>query len=219
MSSVMRLSRAVVVAVIVVVAAPSSAVAQDPPPPIGPFVIDARGTVPLFPKDQQLAGSRGLAVGELPGAGLGIDAGAHVYIFKWKAVNFGLGAQLTLGRSHASPGEGTGLRPVTTRFIAFTPQLSLNFGTGHGWSFLSGGLGSARLSIVPDDGVETVADQTSLRTVNYGGGARWFIKPRLAFTLDVRFHQLDPGAPEADRPGSPRMTFLVFGAGVSLKPF
>ena len=219
MSSVTRSSLVLAVAVIVVVFAPSPAVAQDPPPPIGPFVIDARGTVPLFPKDQQLADSRGLAVGEVPGAGLGVDAGAHVYVFKWKAVTFGLGAQLTLGRSHASPAEGSGLRPVTTRYISFTPQLSLNFGSGHGWSFLSGGLGSARLSVVPDDGVETTADLTSLRTVNYGGGARWFIKPRLAFSLDVRFHQLDPGTPEAGRPGSPRMTFMVFGAGVSVKPF
>ena len=217
--SVTRSSLVLAVAVIVVVSAPSPAVAQDPPPPIGPFVIDARGTVPLFPKDQQLADSRGLAVGELPGAGLGVDAAAHVYVFKWKAVTFGLGAQLTLGRSHASPAEGSGLRPVTTRYISFTPQLSLNFGSGHGWSFLSGGLGSARLSVVPDDGVETTADLTSLRTVNYGGGARWFIKPRLAFSLDVRFHQLDPGTPEAGRPGSPRMTFMVFGAGVSMKPF
>jgi hypothetical protein len=217
--SVTRSSLVLAVAVFVVVSAPSPAVAQDPPPPIGPFVIDARGTVPLFPKDQQLADSRGLAVGELPGAGLGVDAGAHVYVFKWKAVTFGLGAQLTLGRSHASPAEGSGLRSVTTRYISFTPQLSLNFGSGHGWSFLSGGLGSARLSVVPDDGVETTADLTSLRTVNYGGGARWFIKPRLAFSLDVRFHQLDPGTPEAGRPGSPRMTFMVFGAGVSLKPF
>jgi hypothetical protein len=182
-------------------------------------VLDARGTVPLFPKDPQLAASRALAVGELPGAGLGVDAGAHVYLFKWKAVTFGIGAQLTLGRSHASPAEGSGLRPVTTHFISFTPQLSLNFGTGHGWSFISGGIGSARLSVVPDDGVETTADLTSLRTVNYGGGARWFIKSRLAFTLDVRWHQLDPGLPEAERPGSPRMTFMVFGGGVSVKPF
>jgi hypothetical protein len=219
MSSVTPLSLVLTFAAVVVVVVAAPAAAQDPPPPIGPFVIDARGTVPLFPKDPQLASSRGLAVGELPGAGLGVDAGAHVYLFKWKAVTFGLGAQLTLGRSHNSPADGTGLRPVTTRFISFTPQLSLNFGTGHGWSFLSGGIGSARLSVVPDDGVETTADLTSLRTVNYGGGARWFIKPRLAFTLDVRWHQLDPGAPGAEVPGSPRMTFVVFGGGVSLKPF
>jgi hypothetical protein len=219
MSFVTRLALAVVVGVIVVVAVPASAGAQDPPPPIGPLVIDGRGTVPLFPQEQQLADSRGLSIGELPGAGLGVDAGAHVYVFKWKAVTFGLGAQLTLGRSHASPDESTGLRPVTTRFISFTPQLSLNFGTGNGWSFLSGGIGSARLSIVPDGGVETPADLTSLRTVNYGGGARWFIKRRLAFTLDVRFHQLDPGTPEAGLPGSPRMTFMVFGAGIAVKPF
>src|SRR5262245_42134225 len=198
-------------------AVPSLALAQDPPPPIRGLVLDGRGTVPIFQKSQQLADSRGLALDELPGVGLGVDAGAHIYLLTWKAVTFGLGAQLTLGRSHSEPPPDTTLRAVTTHFISFTPQLSLNFGTGHGWSYLSGGIGSARMSIVPDAGVETVADQTSLRTVNYGGGARWFLKPRLAFTLDVRFHQLDPGVSEQGLPSSPRMTFIVIGAGVSLK--
>src|SRR5262245_31463075 len=160
------------IALAVVELTPSIAIAQEPPPRIGPFVVDGRGTVPLFKEDPQLAASRDLSINELPGPGLGVDANAHVYVLKWKAITFGLGAQLTLARSHASPSADSGLRPVTTRFISFTPQLSLNFGTGNGWSYLSGGLGSARMSIVPDGGTETTADQTSVRTVNYGGGAR-----------------------------------------------
>jgi hypothetical protein len=197
---------------------PMAARAQDPPPRIGHFVIDARGSFPLFQKHQQLAESRGLtSVSELPGAGLGADAGAHLYLFTWKAVTVGIGGQLTFGRSHASPSPESALRPVTERFTALTPQLTLNFGNGNGWSYLSGGIGAATLSIVPDGRLPLPADETRLRTVNYGGGARWFIKPRLGFTLDVRFHQIDPGIAEFGRPGSPRITFVVMGAGASLK--
>ena len=43
----------------------SPVMAQDPPPPIGPYVLDLRGTVALFQKDQQLADSRSLSFNEL----------------------------------------------------------------------------------------------------------------------------------------------------------
>src|SRR5687767_11225487 len=121
---------------------PGPAMAQDPPPPIGFVVLDGRGSFPLFIADQQLADSRGLVLGELPGSGLGVDGGAHVYLFTWKAVTVGVGGQATFGRSHASPSELSSLRPVTERFTSVTPQLSLNFGNGNGWSYLSGGLGA-----------------------------------------------------------------------------
>jgi hypothetical protein len=196
---------------------PLRAVAQDPPPRIGPYAIDGRATVPLFPGDPFWAASRGLLPTEMPGAGLGWEGGAHLYLFTWKAVTVGIGGQVTLARSHAQPAEETGLRGVLERFTSWTPQLSLNFGDGDGWSYLSGGLGSAVWSLVPDGASETFADQTRLRTVNYGGGARWFIKPRLAFTLDVRFHQIDPGPSLPGLPGSPRTTFMIIGAGASVK--
>jgi hypothetical protein len=106
---------------------------------------------------------------------------------------------------------------VTETFTSFTPQLSLNFGTGHGWSYLSGGIGPARWSIVPDGAEPSPADEEQLRAINYGGGARWFARPRLAFTVDFRFHQIDPGTPVLGRAGSPRLTFIAIGAGVSLK--
>jgi hypothetical protein len=196
---------------------PLSASAQDPPPRIGPFVVDVRGTVPRFVGDAQLAASRDLVTGELPGSGFGVDVGAHVYVFTWKAVTVGLGAQATLGREHTSPAEISGLRPVTETFKSITPQLSLNFGTGDGWSYLSGGIGPSAWTIVPDNGSEMPADREHLRTVNYGGGARWFAKRHVAFAFDVRFHQIDAGTPLLGRPGSPRTTFIVLGAGVSLR--
>src|SRR5262245_10258981 len=111
----MRLSRLVLVSTFLVFGA-VNALAQEPPPPIGPLVIDVRGTVPRFEQSDQLAQSRGLVLAELPKTGFGLDAGLHFYVFKWKAVTFGLGGQVTLGRAHSSPFEDSGLRPVTERF-------------------------------------------------------------------------------------------------------
>ena len=201
-------------------AAPQLATAQDPPPPIPRIVFDIRGTFPKFSNEQQLADSRGLLLEELPGRGLGADAGLHVYVFKWKAVTFGLGAQVTVARATSSarnePNQ-TVLRAVSERFSSFTPQLSFNFGDGEGWSYISGGIGVAQRVLVPDGGAVSAADEERLRTVNYGGGARWFIRPRLAFTVDLRFHQIDPGTPMFGLPGSPRSTLLFVGAGLSFK--
>jgi hypothetical protein len=56
-----------------------------------------------------------------------------------------------------------------------------------------------------------------LQTLNYGGGARWFIKNRLAFSLDVRIYQVQPGTPVMPLPGSPRIQLLIVGAGISLR--
>jgi hypothetical protein len=195
--------------------------AQDPPPKIGPFVIDMHGTMPRFPgKDQQLADSRGLLLQELPGGGLGIHAGAHVYVFSWKAVTFGLGGDLTLARSHKdAPQIASNLfgRATTERFTHIAPQLSFNFGDGDGWSYLSGGIGASTWSVVPDGQAAQAPDSERLSTINYGGGARWFIKRHLAFSFDVRFYAIDPSTPLPGRPNGPRTTLLSMGAGVSVK--
>ena len=74
-------------------------------------------------------------------------------------------------------------------------------------------------SIIPDGGQPRPVDEEPLRTINYGGGARWFIKPHLAFSLDVRFYDIANGTPELGLgfPGSPRTVLLVIGAGISIK--
>jgi len=191
--------------------------AQDDPPPIGRFVVDLRGTFPGFPSESSLAESRGLSLAELPGRGLGVDADAHVYVFTWKAVTVGLGGQFTAARATRTPPAGSGLRRVTEQFISVAPQVSLNFGTGNGWSYISGGLGRATWSIVPEGQGRGPADLERLGTRNYGAGARWFVRPHLAFTFDVRFYEIDPGTPQAGYPGSPRTTFVIMGAGISIR--
>jgi hypothetical protein len=201
-------------------ASASFVAAQEPPPRIGPFVIDVHGTLPNFPDDPQLAASRGLQQADLPGLGLGVHAGAHVYVFKWKAMTVGLGGSIVAARAHSSEKVVDGAvvsQAVTEKFSHAAPELSFNFGNGNGWSYISGGIGLAKWSIVPDGSMPAAADEERLRTVSYGGGARWFIKKHLAFSFDVRFYQMDPGTPTIFGPGSPRTTQLIAGAGISVK--
>jgi hypothetical protein len=201
---------------------PAGAFAQDPPPRIGPFVIDIQGTVPRFPGSPLLGQSRDLVVAELPRAGLGLHTGAHVYVLTWKAVTIGLGAELAHARAHRaarllSP-TATG-RPVTEDFTHVAPELSFNFGTGDGWSYLSGGIGPGIWAVVPDGAAKIPPDTERLQTINYGGGARWFLTHRLAFSLDVRLYAINPSTPSpaSSLPTSPRTTLLIVGAGISVK--
>ena len=199
--------------------ASSSAAAQEPPPPIGPFVIDLHGTFPRFPSDSsQLALSRGLSVAQLPGSGLGVQASAHLYFLRLKAITFGIGAEVATARSSQTPDPTSTLAPTEERFSTFSPQLSFNFGNGHGWSYLSGGLGRSNWAIVPVGAEQGPADLEVLKTLNYGGGARWFARPHLAFSLDVRIYVISPGTPYFEgAAGGPRTNLLVIGAGISVK--
>jgi len=208
------MSRVVFCAAAIICGPVSHARAQDPPP-IGPLTFDLRGMLPRFPGNPALAASRGLDQSALPGRGIGIDAGAHVYLFKLGAATVGLGGQITLARARSAaappqPAVGAG-------FTAIAPQLSLNFGTGDGWSYISGGVGVSRWSIVPDNREPLASDEAWVRTFDYGGGARWFLRPRVAFHLDVRLHAIDPGPIQLNLPGSPRTNLLIIGAGVSVR--
>lgn len=214
-----RALRGVVVLVLVALAAAAPAAAQEPPPKIGPFVLDLHGTVPRFPDDAQLAASRGIDnLAELPGVGLGVQVGVHLYLLKWKAITFGVGGEYASSRAKQTPPEGaTGARPTTETFQSLAPQLSFNFGNGNGWSYISGGIGQSTWSLEPEGQTPYPSDTDRMRTINYGGGARWFAKSHLAFSFDVRFYQIDPGTPYFGNPGSPRTTLMIVGAGVSLK--
>jgi hypothetical protein len=191
--------------------------AQEPPPPIPRFVVDLHGTVATFPGDPNLALSRGLDQLELPGAGLGGDLAAHLYPFKYRGVTFGIGGRLTRSRAHRSQAQESALRPVTERFTYLGPQLSFNFGTGAGWSYISAGIAASKWSVVPDGSIPQPPDEERLKTIDYGGGARWFAKPHLAFSFDVRFYAINPSSPTLVLPGGPRTTLMVFGAGISIK--
>jgi hypothetical protein len=191
--------------------------AQEPPPPIPRFVVDLHGTIITFPSSPTLALSRGLDLLELPGRGPGADVAVHAFPFKYRAVTFGIGGRLTTSRAHRAQQQTSALRPVTERFTYLGPQLSFNFGTGSGWSYISGGIAASTWSVVPDGSIAQPPDEERLQTIDYGGGARWFAKPHLAFSFDVRFYAINPSSPTLALPGGPRTTLLVIGAGISLK--
>jgi hypothetical protein len=202
--------------------APAVVSAQDPPPKIGLFVIDLHGTIPRFPREStQLATSRGLDVRDLPGSGLGLHGGAHLYPLRWKALTVGVGVDLTLARAHQPSRQFSAndfSRAVTERFMHAAPELSFNFGTGDGWSYLSGGMGPSVWSLRANGVDAEEANTERLTTINYGGGARWFNTRHLAFSFDVRFYAVYPGTGDAlGRLGGPRTRLLFIGGGISIK--
>jgi hypothetical protein len=216
----MRICRPVVLALLASVVAAPLAAQELSEQPITRYVADLHAALPKVPGDDNLAKPYGLAGTNLPGLGLGVDVGAHLYPLRWKAVTFGVGLSGVFGRSHASPikqSDGSTIgKDVTARFSAIAPQLSFNFGSAAGWSYLSGGLGSARLELrTPDTPPDTVWPRR--KTINYGGGGRWFIRDRMAVTFDVRFYAMNPVPATPNTLQSPRLRMLVISIGVSLR--
>jgi len=196
--------------------------AQPPEEPIGGYVFDVRGTLVPFSRNVELAENRGLLPLETPGRGLGYDVGGHVYLFRLWQVTFGVGGSYHASSADQQAGDPAADLPGPTsrkRFSALSSQLSFNFGHRNGWSYLSGGLGSSRLSLFrvdPEQPGSEPAQRTS-STLNYGGGVRWFLNPRLAFTIDIRFYAISPLPPTEEAPGSPRMTQTTFNVGASFR--
>ena len=151
-----------------------------------------------------------------------MQIGVHVYPLHSRVVTVGIGGELAIGRATNTPADGrrhgaTQLRPAEERFTSLSPQLSLNFGNGSGWSYLSARAGADRSGRSRRMGWATIRrTRDKLKTFNYGGGARWFIKPHVAFSFDVRFYVISPGF-DYIYPATPRTTLLVIGAGISLK--
>ena len=203
--------------ILLLLTAATSAAAQDPGP-IGPFVIDLRGSFVSVGQNALLAANRGLGPAQLAGSGLGLDIGGHVYLFRWRSITFGVGASALFMSTSRTPGQDDpdpDGPPVNTRFRALSPQLSFNFGDGDGWSYLSGGLGTSRMSVFVEQ--DTEPPQRRAGTLNYGGGARWFARPGLAFSFDLRLFAISPLEQTDTEPGSPRMTRVAINVGVSIK--
>ena len=224
-----------------VVATPVAAQLAAPQPP-GPYTIDVHAAISGLPVNSAFYPSAPTGT-NVPGRGPGIDVGAHVYPLQLGPARVGIGAALLKARGSASPGmvssdddeddddeeeaAETFTPDANMTLTVFAPQLSFNFGTSAGWSYLSVGFGRARITsgtsafgdAASEDGVTPAAEVNSgLRNgLNFGAGARWFAKPRLGVSFDLRVHIISAGKGSETRPATPRTTLTVGSVGISIR--
>lgn len=208
--------------------APTAAQVPAPDPP-GPYVVDVRGVTSGFPGDAAFfpPAPSGTIV---PSRGFGIDLGGHVYLFRLGASRVGIGANLLRVSHKTSPPAPTGSTgtktSATTRTIpdvdatltTVAPQVSFNFGSADGWSYLSVGLGIAEVKAATSGTATRGArDSGRLSSVNFGGGARWFRNTHLAFAFDVRLHLVSAGERPIPLRSTPRTMLVSASGGISLR--
>ena len=218
-----------------IVLVPSMASAQDPGP-LGPYVVDLHVAMAGLPKDPSFFPSvpSGTFV---PTRALGLDVGGHVYPLRIGPARLGIGASLARTAGRASPAQpstsSTSSPPprqtspdVDSTMTTLAPQLSLNFGSSTGWSYISAGVGQTRITSTASSYAsgssssastveEKVLELQRRQTINVGGGARWFLTTHVAFSFDVRIHMIAARATEEAR--TAKATTIVAGAGLSFR--
>ncbi len=167
----------------------------------------------------------------LPGRGWGVTSGATVYPLRLGIATLGLGVAIATGRGTSSPlttTSGTTTNPttvptttiVTTRITSVLPQLSANFGHRLGWSYLSLGLGRSRVTSSSEAFGTSVAHAVPVAwnpALNFGGGARWFMKPHLGAGFDVRFTKLSSRGASDVLPSAKRTQMVTLSVGISIQ--
>ena len=209
-------------AALLIAVAPTAGFAQQAPPvlqdrPVSGFVIDARGVLSRFGQRPVTAASLGVTAADLPGPGLGGSIGAHVYPVRFGRIALGVGGEMIVARRSRQPIDEAGAPKgpsLNSSVYSIAPQISLNFGKRNGWSYISGGFGNGMFETWAETG--DMPDR-SVRVINYGGGARWFSSPHLAFTFDLRFYSMAVGAATGTLAERPAQRLLVLSAGVSLR--
>ena len=200
-------------------ASPAAAQQKEP---IGPFVVDVRGAFARHKAEPSVANDLGVPPGNLPPRTFGMAGGAHIYPLRGK-VTLGLGGNVVFTRGNraldvqtadaAAPTKGPTVR---RRFTTFSPEISLNFGHRNGWSYISGGMfGRSKLYLDRQDAPATTTPYR--KTLNYGGGARWFTNEHVAFSVDFRWYSVDEQAAATGTVAQPRTTLLVLSGGVSFR--
>ena len=211
--------------------------AQTPPDPPGPYVFDLRGATSGLPGDTGFLptipeGTR------IPSRGFGFDVGAHIYPFELGSARVGFGLSMMRVRGTASTTvlttpttsqSATTVAPappdMVSLFTTVAPQVSFNFGTVDGWSYLSAGLGvgSIEATATPTapatqvaTGPETRSSGT-IRSINYGAGARWFLMRHIAVGFDIRFHRLSSGRDQSAGIVTAGGTLFSASIGISVR--
>jgi len=165
----------------------------------------------------------------LPGRAWGISGGATVYPLKLGLVTLGLGVSMHTGKSTSDPLMSTATATtaavpttttVSTQITSLLPQLSINFGHKLGWSYLSAGYGRSKV-VSSSAAFGTTLAQTVPEAwngaINFGGGARWFMKPHLGAGFDVRFTKLGSRAATDVLPAAKRTQMFTLSVGISIQ--
>jgi len=206
--------RVVLTVIFLCAAAPAFAQPRERLPPIA---LDLRGAFVQLKQDGVTVDSLGIALEDLPTRGFGLVAGIHAYPLRGKNVAFGLGGELFLARgAKQNLGEDDlPIGPEVRRQVqSVSGQLSLNFGHREGWSYLTAGIGPLSFDTYL---AGTLPDGPRIMTQNFGFGARWFTRPHLAFTVDLRFYLTQPAEPTRIVGGRERRALTVMSAGISIK--
>ena len=235
----MRLTAVCVASLGMVSGTPAAAQIAAPGPP-GPYVIDVRVGTSAMPQDPSFFPPVPTAT-LIPPRGYGLDVGAHVYLMRLGPGQLGIGASvLRVGGTAPAPAPpAPSPRPtsatttpatqpdVNATLTIFAPQLSYNFGSAEGWSYVSAGVGNAKVATGtsafegPGSGTSTTparsVDSRTLSTANFGGGARWFTTTHMAFSFDVRFYLVSARAGEGTSPATTGTTLVAASAGISLR--
>lgn len=197
------------------IAAPAFAQA---PAPLPRFVIDVRGALARLGSDLTTAKDLQSDATALPGKSLGGSFGAHVYPLRRRGFAIGIGAESIFAGTSAAitttadpPGSAT----IARRLRGVSAVVSLNFGSRNGWSYLS--VGDGPLEFESTSSAVPHGTAAARMTQNAGGGARWFTRPRLAATFDVRFYLTRPAPATSATAGRDRKRVIVFAVGISIR--
>jgi hypothetical protein len=224
-----RVPRALATFVVVLTLFGSSAAFAQSAEPLPKFAVDihaatvglpqAEGWVPVVSTDT-----------ELPGRSWGVGAGGTYYPFRLGFVTFGFGASVTTGKGKSESltivsGSGssstTRITPIVrTGITSLTPQVSINFGKKLGWSYLSAGIGSSKVTSKADavgTTPESVVPDSWNQAINFGGGAKWFMKEHLGASFDVRFVKLGSRSATDTLPAAKRTQVWNISVGISIQ--
>jgi hypothetical protein len=166
----------------------------------------------------------------VPDRAWGLSGAVTAYPFRLGVMTIGVGAALSSAQGKSDALEivqGTGANQTTrvtpivrTQVVSLMPQLSINFGHKLGWSYLSAGVGRSRIESSADAvGItpQIIVPTTWNQALNFGGGARWFMKRRLGAGFDVRFVKLGSRAAAGDIPSARRTQMITFSVGITLQ--
>lgn len=164
-----------------------------------------------------------------PGRAWGVAGGATVYPLKMGIITLGLGVSMHTGQSTSDPliSTATATTPavpttttVTTQITSMLPQVSINFGHKLGWSYLSAGYGRSKV-VSRSEAFGTTPAQAVPEAwngaINFGGGARWFMKPHLGAGFDARFTKLGSRAATEVLPAAKRTQMFTLSVGISIQ--